>query len=87
MALRLADGSHVWVQTTRQAAEELELEPGQIVAVRVNGGSRLPDRVRDVTCRGSLPSARSASVTCSSTSRRLARSAIHTSPSMAAGPS
>ena len=45
VALTLADGSHVWVQTTRQAAEELELEPGQIVAVRVNGGSRLPDRV------------------------------------------
>lgn len=45
VALTLADGSHVWVQTTRQAAEELELEPGQIVGVRVNGGSRLPDRV------------------------------------------
>ena len=44
VALTLADGSHVWAQTTRQDAEQLELEQGQIVAVRVTGGSRLPDR-------------------------------------------
>jgi sulfate transport system ATP-binding protein len=44
--LTLADGTQLWAQTTRQQAEELELERGQIVAVRANGATgagALPD--------------------------------------------
>ena len=37
--LTLDDGTHLWVQTTRQEAEELELDRGQIVAVRANGAN------------------------------------------------
>jgi hypothetical protein len=40
--LTLADGSHVYVQTTREQAEELELDRGQIVAVRASGAAKLP---------------------------------------------
>jgi sulfate transport system ATP-binding protein len=40
--LTLADGSHVWAQTTRQTAAELELERGQIVHVRAVATSKLP---------------------------------------------
>jgi len=40
----------------------------------------------DVTAAGSLPVARSATVTCSSTDRRLARTAIQTSRSGSLGP-
>ena len=43
-------------------------------------------RVRSFTTAGSLPLARSASVTCSSTDRRLARSATHTSGRCSAAP-
>ena len=34
MELTLGDGEQIWVQTTRTRAEELELEPGQIVYLR-----------------------------------------------------
>jgi sulfate transport system ATP-binding protein len=37
--LTLADGTHLWAQTTRQQADELELDRGQIVAVRASGAS------------------------------------------------
>jgi sulfate transport system ATP-binding protein len=60
--LTLADGSHLWVQTTRQQAEEQELERGQIVAVRVTGNAAHPAEpgARPTTGAGELPGPASA---------------------------
>ncbi|TMK38513.1 MAG: sulfate ABC transporter ATP-binding protein [Actinobacteria bacterium] len=38
VGLTLDDGDQVWSQTTRERADELELEVGQIVPVRLGGG-------------------------------------------------
>ena len=105
--LTLHDGRDVWAQVTREQAQQLELEEGQILAVRRLrrasaqcspgllrrlsdlSGSRVPGVLvaRQRGDRpGSLPAAMSATVTRSSTLRRLARSAIQTCCSDSAEP-
>ena len=91
------DGEPLSVQITRDEAERLELTNGQIVFVRPTHADDLRVRLmrepgvvvgrqRARRRRGSSPLATSASVTDSSTPRRLARTATQTSRSGCRGP-
>ena len=95
------DGEPFAAQLTRDEADRLELERGQIVYIKPTrettfellvlefaqcGAQASGSAASARTCSGSSPAARSASVTSSSTLRRLARTATHTSRSGSARP-
>ncbi len=92
--LELPGGEAARAQLTRAQADELELGRGDTVYRQV---ARTGGRAHRVThasgssaslsiSGGSRPAAMSATVTCSATLRRLARTAIHTRSSASAGP-
>ena len=92
--LEMPGGEVARAQLTRAQTEELELGRGDIVYVRPPAEAASPHRVTQAsgssasrsTDLGSLPVAMSATVTCSTTLRRLARTAIQTRSSSSAAP-